>query len=110
MADAFDERRKGLEDEYFKRKNRESLEKLRAALHEEAKSKGAGAATLACPRCDGRLHEVAFDDVRIDRCDKCEGLWLDAGELERIIGQENAAGHWLSAFWPGRTRERAPEE
>lgn len=105
MSDVFDDRRKGLEDEYFRRRDRESLEKLREALREEARDRGEATATLPCPRCDGRLHEAAFDDVRIDRCDKCHGVWLDAGELEHIIAQENAPGRWLRVFWPGRTNE-----
>lgn len=29
MSDAFDERRRGLEEEYFHRKNKEAIEKLR---------------------------------------------------------------------------------
>jgi len=41
--------------------------------------------------------------VRIDRCDKCNGIWLDAGELEQIVNEENASGRWLKVFWPGRT-------
>ena len=36
------------------------------------------------------------------RCPKCNGLWLDAGELEQIIHEENAPGRWLSVFWPSR--------
>lgn len=105
MTDIFDERRKGLEEEYFRRKNKEALDRLREALHDDARSRGEEHATMNCPRCDGRLHEMTFEDVRIDRCDKCEGIWLDSGELEQIIQQENAAGRWLKAFWPGRTSE-----
>jgi Zn-finger nucleic acid-binding protein len=44
--------------------------------------------------------------VSIDRCDKCNGLWLDAGELEEIIKEENPSGRWLSIFWPGRARAK----
>jgi hypothetical protein len=105
VTDIFDERRKGLEEEYFQRKNKEALDRLREALHEDARSRGEERATMGCPRCDGKLHEMTFDDVRIDRCDKCHGIWLDSGELEQIIEQENAPGRWLKAFWPGRTNE-----
>lgn len=105
MTDPFDDRRRALEEEYFKRRDRESLTRLREALHEQARARGEEVATMQCPRCDGRLHDAAFDDVHINRCDTCDGIWLDAGELEQIIGQENAAGRWLSVFWPTR-RER----
>ncbi|HYN86257.1 MAG TPA: zf-TFIIB domain-containing protein [Pyrinomonadaceae bacterium] len=105
MSDVFDDRRRALEEEYFKRRDRESLEKLREAMREEARGRGEETATLQCPRCNGRLHESGFDEVRIDRCDKCHGIWLDAGELEHIIAQENAPGRWLRVLWPGRTNE-----
>jgi hypothetical protein len=106
VTDIFDERRKGLEEEYFNRKNKEALDNLREALHEAARAQGHEAATMNCPRCDGRLHEMIFDEVRIDRCDKCEGIWLDTGELEQIIGQENTVGRWFRVFWPGRAGEK----
>src|ERR687883_1950902 len=109
VADVFDERRRALEEEYFRRKDRESLERLRESLKEAARSRGEDIVTMDCPRCDGRLHEMVFDDVRIDRCDKCHGIWLDAGELEQIIAKENASGRWLHVFWPGRTDERPAE-
>ena len=105
MTDIFDERRKGLESDYFRRKDKEALDRLREALHAEARERGEESATMACPRCDGRLREMAFEDIHIDRCDKCEGIWLDAGELEKITQQDSSAGGWLKAFWPGRTSE-----
>ena len=99
MADIFDERRRGLEEDYFRRKDRESLQRLREHLREGE----AGFATLQCPRCPGRLHEDTYDEVTIERCDTCHGVWLDAGELEHLLSQEKPASHWLKVFWPGRT-------
>jgi len=102
VSDIFDERRRGLEEEYFRRKDKESLDKLRAALNEEA---GEGEVTMACPRCDGKLHQRNFDDVSIDQCDHCHGIWLDAGELEQIIKEESGSNRWFKIFWPGRANE-----
>ena len=105
MTDIFDERRRGLEEEYFRRRDKESLAKLRAALAEQAQAQGEEVATMNCPRCDGKLHEKTYEDVTIDQCDRCHGVWLDAGELERIVGEESAPGRWLRVFWPGRATE-----
>jgi hypothetical protein len=105
VSDILDERRRGLEEEYFRRRDKESLARLREALHEEAHARGEHAATMDCPRCTGKLHEDSYDEVSISRCDTCGGIWLDAGELEQIINQENATNRWLHAFWPGRTNE-----
>ena len=105
MTDIFDDRRRGLEEEYFRRKDKESLARLREALREEALRRGQGPITMSCPRCTGKLHEEPYDDVSIDRCDTCGGIWLDAGALEEIISQETSMGRWSKVFWPGRTNE-----
>ncbi|HXG65069.1 MAG TPA: zf-TFIIB domain-containing protein, partial [Blastocatellia bacterium] len=55
---------------------------------------------LPCPKCDGALVEVVYEDVRIDRCNKCNGVWLDAGELEQLTQQEKHEG-WLRRMWRG---------
>ena len=102
MSEVFDDRRKALEEDYFRRRDKESLEKLRAALRDEAKAKGESVTTMQCPRCGGGLKEEVFDDVHIDRCDTCGGVWLDSGELEQIVKQESTSGRWLSIFWPNR--------
>ena len=106
MADIFEERRRGLEEEYFRRKDKESLERLREAIREEAREHGAEAATMGCPRCTGKLHSEVYDEVNIDRCDTCGGVWLDAGELEQIVGEESDSGRWFRALWPGRKDQK----
>ena len=106
MTDIFEERRRGLEEEYFRRKDKESLERLREAIREEAQKHGAEPVTMSCPRCTGKLHSQIYDEVNIDRCDTCGGVWLDAGELEQIIGEESGPGRWFRALWPGRTSEK----
>ena len=99
MSEIWDDRRKALEDEYFRRKDREALEKLRAEMAAEAARKERGAA-MPCPRCDGTLMEVDHEDVKVDRCSKCKGLWLDAGELEQLCKRDDS-GTWLSRMWEG---------
>ena len=43
---------------------------------------------LKCARCGGRmlLQDVRHDaiDVEIDRCPQCAGIWLDAGEADKL--------------------------
>ncbi|HVG21802.1 MAG TPA: zf-TFIIB domain-containing protein [Blastocatellia bacterium] len=94
MSGAWDDRKKSLEEEYFHRKEQEALEKLRAQREAEGQALQAQAASLKCPKCDGTLVEVSHDGIQIDQCDKCNGVWLDAGELERLTNHEESAG-WL---------------
>jgi Zn-finger nucleic acid-binding protein len=42
---------------------------------------------VKCPSCTTALVAIDYDatGVEVDFCSKCRGVWLDAGELERII-------------------------
>jgi len=99
MSDILDERRKGLEEEYFHRKNQEAIEKLREKMKVAEAAKAAGQSSMQCPRCDGTLEDRTVDEVVIDSCEKCGGVWLDSRELETLINRENEGGGWFSRLW-----------
>src|SRR4030095_14257149 len=99
MTDAFDERRRGMEEEYFHRKNKEAIEKLREKMKVAEAAKAAGTSSMRCPRCDGTLVERQINEVSIDTCDKCGGTWLDLGELEQIVKREG--GGFFSRLFGG---------
>lgn len=40
---------------------------------------------MKCPVCDENLRSVDKHNVQIDICPGCKGIWLDRGELEKII-------------------------
>ncbi|ADB49569.1 TFIIB-type zinc ribbon-containing protein [Conexibacter woesei] len=46
---------------------------------------------LRCPTCGTRLIEVERADVLIDACPDCRGVWLDRGELDKILVYERRA-------------------
>ena len=97
MANKWDERKKAQEDEYFIKKEREQLAKLRAkqqAVTEEAAKK---TAHMKCPKCGEPLKPRSFQKIEIDQCAGCGGIWLDAGELETVAEKES--GSWLGKFW-----------
>jgi len=97
MANGMEDRRKGIEEEYFHRKNQEAIEKLRAQMKVAAEARAAGTSSMQCPRCDGSLKESKFEEVLIDTCEKCGGVWLDSGELEQLTRKDS--GGWLSRLW-----------
>ena len=43
---------------------------------------------MKCPHCSDVLITLEFDRFEIDRCFKCQGIWLDSGELEFLLGTE----------------------
>jgi len=41
---------------------------------------------LLCPNCNVSMQNVARSGVELDMCPSCRGVWLDRGELEKILG------------------------
>ncbi|HET6690413.1 MAG TPA: zf-TFIIB domain-containing protein [Miltoncostaeaceae bacterium] len=46
---------------------------------------------LRCPSCGTRLVELERSEVLLDACPECRGVWLDRGELDRILDRERRA-------------------
>ena len=44
-----------------------------------------------CPSCGGQLVQIDRSGVRIDACRQCRGVWLDRGELDKIIDRAATA-------------------
>ncbi len=40
---------------------------------------------LKCPNCSGNMQEVQRHGVHIDYCPVCKGVWLDRGEINKIV-------------------------
>ena len=45
---------------------------------------------MNCPHCNSPLQMSERQGVEIDYCPKCRGVWLDRGELDKIL--ERSAG------------------
>ncbi|MBU0615619.1 MAG: zf-TFIIB domain-containing protein [Nanoarchaeota archaeon] len=46
--------------------------------------KETGEEFLLCPRCKIDMKKLVKKDVVIDVCKKCGGMWVDAGELDKL--------------------------
>jgi len=40
---------------------------------------------LLCPNCNTSMQSVQRTGVELDMCPQCRGVWLDRGELEKIL-------------------------
>ncbi|GHA58909.1 TFIIB-type zinc ribbon-containing protein [Pontibacter akesuensis] len=47
---------------------------------------------MKCPNCNETLLMSDKNGVEIDYCPNCRGIWLDRGELEKIM--ERSADHY----------------
>ena len=45
---------------------------------------------MDCPQCRTALVMSERQGIEIDYCPKCRGIWLDRGELDKIIERSNA--------------------
>ncbi len=81
----FDERAN--EDSYFALKERELVEDLRFEFHKAAAAERE-ARLATCPKCSGRFANYPFLGFDLERCERCEGIWLNKGELAAILRQQ----------------------
>ena len=44
-----------------------------------------GRATIECPKCRTMMRRQRVGEIDVDRCQSCEGLWLDALEKEKLL-------------------------
>ena len=59
---------------------------------------------MKCPLCNVDLVMSERQGIEIDYCPQCRGVWLDRGELDKIIERSNA-----SASAPAREERREPD-
>jgi len=82
------------EEEYFARTEYAKLKKIQ---EESQKKLAAGRRAkekelhyMKCPKCGMNLVEVDYKKIKIDKCSECEGIWLDAGELEMVAKMDKS--------------------
>ena len=71
---------RGREEDYFAKRDRELLEKLRR----EAAGKDGAAVHMRCPKDGERLVSRSHLGVVLDECPKCGGMWIEKTQLEQL--------------------------
>ena len=56
--------------------------------------------TLTCPKCQADMRTYERNGVHVDQCTDCRGIFLDRGELEKLVDAENS--------WHGESAPAAP--
>ncbi|WP_412541171.1 zf-TFIIB domain-containing protein [Longispora sp. K20-0274] len=46
---------------------------------------------ITCPKCHAEMRQYERSGIVIDQCTECRGVFLDRGELEKIIQGESAS-------------------
>ena len=53
---------------------------------------------MDCPVCKNAMIALELQEVEVDYCTGCDGIWLDAGELELLLGNAQNAKQLLNSF------------
>lgn len=73
-------------EEYERRRKAEEEKQKQMAAAEKAKLKELH--HMHCPKCGMKLIEIDYKNIKVDKCSECQGIWLDAGELEALAKLE----------------------
>jgi uncharacterized protein len=57
---------------------------------------------MTCPKCMGQMRQYERSGVTVDQCTECRGIFLDRGELERLVDAETS--------WHGGGQPRQPAQ
>jgi hypothetical protein len=81
------------EDEYFARqdaiKKRKLAFKVRDEMAESERTKLKELHYMHCPKCGMKMDVIEINDIEIDKCFACGGMYFDDGELEKVSGRES---------------------
>ena len=80
------------EEEYFARqefeRRKKGLAEQESRAAEEERLRILAVAKDRCPKCGAPLLPVRFREVELDKCSRCQGIWLDCGELDQVLAGE----------------------
>lgn len=86
MADLWEERKRALENEYFHRKEREQIARIKEAEQEEMSRRYS---RNRCPKCGRMLQAKTFRGVPLDQCISCGGIWLGPRDLQILSEKDH---------------------
>jgi hypothetical protein len=85
----------GTEEEYYARMEyerlRKSQEENQKKLATDQRAKEKELHYMKCPKCGMNLVEIDYKKIKVDKCSACEGIWLDAGELEMVVQMDKGS-------------------
>ena len=62
---------------------------------------------LTCPKCQGVMRSYERNGVHVDQCTECRGIFLDRGELERLVDAETTFSSRVAGPVPGPAPQHA---
>ena len=101
MANAWDERKKALEEEYFRKKEQEALDKLKEGAAKDA-------CLGHCPKCGEAIEPITFHGVPMDRCPGCGGIWLGPKDFKILAAKDHRT--WFERWFNNHDNDGIQKE
>ena len=86
MSDAWEERKKALENQYFYKLEKELIEKIKRDTDEKLIRKYC---KNRCPKCGDQIEPMTFREVPLDKCPGCGGVWLGPKDLSILAEKDH---------------------
>lgn len=102
MSDAWEDRKKALENQYFYNLEKELIEKIKNDSDEKLVRKYC---RNRCPKCGDQIEPMTFRGVPLDKCPGCGGVWLGPKDLSILAEKDHRTwfDKWFNA--EGETSE-----
>ena len=91
------------EEEYFARieieKKKKLMEEKQKSIASDEQKELKELHYMRCPKCGMELTEIDYKKIKVDKCFSCQGVWLDAGELEAVSElDQSIMGKFFNVF------------
>jgi hypothetical protein len=80
------------EEEYFYKLNQELIERNRAKASQAKETDDRPDSWMKCPKCGGQMEEIDLAGIDIDKCQDCQGVYFDNGELDILLKSKERGG------------------
>jgi Transcription factor zinc-finger len=84
FGDKLRDKERGEEEQHFAKRDRELLLKMRTGTQPANESRAQEITQGQCPKCGKRLESSRVDDVVVEKCASCSGIWLGRDEIEKL--------------------------
>jgi RNase P subunit RPR2 len=97
FGDKLRDKERADEDQYFAKRNRQLLEKMRTQAEPADETTAREISRGCCPKCGKPLDSRMADDIAFEECTGCHGIWLGRNEVARLSRRESES--WLGRFF-----------
>jgi len=97
FGDKLRQKERAEEDQYFAKRDLELLEKLRDQDEAGRKATALEIARDRCPKCGKHLTTNTLDEITVETCSSCRGVWLNQNEVAAVSRRESES--WLARLF-----------